>query len=90
MYATHGEYPFGNLIADSYIYEAKRNGIDDIDVALVGLGTVRNTFGKGDITTADAFEVCSLGVGSDGSAGHPIISAYITGKELKLRKRKKG
>ncbi|MDD6094373.1 MAG: bifunctional UDP-sugar hydrolase/5'-nucleotidase [Clostridia bacterium] len=84
MYSAHQEYPFGNLIADSYIYEAKRNGIDDIDVALVALGTVRNTFGKGDITTADAFEVCSLGVGSDGSAGHPIVSAYITGKELKL------
>ena len=84
MTATHGEYPFGNLIADSYIYEAKRNGIDDIDVALVGLGTVRGSFSKGEITTADAFEICSLGVGADGSAGHPVLAAYITGKELKL------
>ncbi|MCR5743857.1 MAG: 5'-nucleotidase C-terminal domain-containing protein [Lachnospiraceae bacterium] len=84
MYATHEEYPMGNLIADSYIYEAEKNGIDDIDVALVGLGTIRNTFAEGDITTADVFEACSLGVGSDGSAGHPLIYAYITGKELKL------
>lgn len=84
MSETHGEYPFGNLIADSYIYEAKRNGIDDIDVAMVGLGTVRGSFTKGDITTADAFEKCSLGVGADKSAGHPIVAAYITGKELKL------
>ncbi len=84
MEATHQEYPFGNLIADAYIYEAKRNGVNDIDVALVGLGTVRGTFNKGEITTSDAFEVCSLGVGEDGSAGHPILSAYITGKELKL------
>ncbi|MBQ0084095.1 MAG: bifunctional metallophosphatase/5'-nucleotidase [Clostridiales bacterium] len=84
MEKNHGENPFGNLIADSYIYEAKRNGVNDIDVAIVGLGTIRGSFSAGDITTADAFEICSLGVGADGSAGHPIIAAYITGSELKL------
>ena len=84
MYATHQEYPMGDLIADSYIYEANEVGVDDIDVALVGLGTIRGSFFKGPITTADAFEICSLGVGSDGSAGHPIAVAYITGEELKL------
>ena len=84
MEATHQEYPFGNLIADSYMYEARRNGITDIDVALVGLGTIRGSFTAGDITTEDAFEICSLGVGADGSAGHPLVSAYITGKELKM------
>lgn len=84
MYATHQEYPLGNLIADSYLYEARRNGINDIDVALVGLGTIRGAFPKGDITVAEAFEICSLGVGADGSAGHPILACWITGKELKL------
>ena len=84
MYSTHQEYPLGDLIADSYIYEAEQNGIHDIDVALVGLGTVRGAFEKGDITIADAFEICSLGVGSDGSAGHPIVSCYLFGWELKL------
>jgi len=84
MYNTHQEYPLGDLIADSYIYEAEKNGIKDIDVALVGLGTVRSSLKKGDITVADAFEVCSLGVGGDGSAGHPIVAGYISGFELKL------
>ena len=84
MYGTHQEYPLGDLIADSYIYEAEKNGITDIDVALVGLGTVRSSFKKGDITVADAFEVCSLGVGADGSAGHPLVAAYVKGKDLKL------
>ena len=84
MYETHKEYPMGNIIADSYIYEAQRNGINDIDVALVGLGTIRKSIKRGNITVADAFELCSLGVGADKSAGHPIVSAYITGKELKL------
>lgn len=84
MYSTHQEYPLGDLIADSYIYEAEKNGINDIDVALVGLGTVRGAFEKGDITIADAFEICSLGVGSDGSAGHPLVCCYLYGWELKL------
>lgn len=84
MYATHDEYPMGDLIADSYLYEAKKNGINDIDVALVGLGTIRGSFSKGDITVANAFEICSLGAGKDNSSGHPIVSAYITGEELKL------
>ena len=84
MYATHQEYTTGDLIADSYLYAAEQAGISDIDVALVGLGTIRGSIRKGDITTADAFEICSLGVGADGSAGHPIVSAWITGRELKL------
>ena len=84
MYSTHGEYNMGNLIADSYIYEAEKNGIYDIDAALVGLGTIRGSIKEGDITVADAFEICSLGVGGDGSAGHPLAAAYVTGKELKL------
>ncbi len=84
MYASHQEYPLGNLIADSYLYEARKNGIDDIDVALVGLGTIRGSFTEGDISVSDAFEICSLGAGEDGSAGHPLLTAYITGRELKL------
>ncbi len=84
MYNTHQEYPLGDLIADSYIYEAEQNGVNDIDVALVGLGTVRGAFEKGDITIADAFEICSLGVGADGTAGHPLVSCYLYGWELKL------
>lgn len=84
MYACHQEFPMGELIADSYLYEAKQNGISNIDVAFVALGTIRGSFSEGDITVADAFRVCSLGVGSDGSAGHPILCGYITGKELKL------
>lgn len=84
MYATHDEYPMGDLIADSYFYEAEKYGYDDIDVMLVGLGTIRGSFFEGDISVADAFNICSLGAGEDGSAGHPLLSAYITGEELSL------
>lgn len=84
MQKLHEEFNIGNLIADSYMYEARANGINDIDVALVGLGTIRGTIMKGPVKLSDAFEICSLGAGSDGSAGHPLIGAYITGAELKL------
>ena len=84
MEAENSEFDIGNLIADSYIYEARRNGIDDIDVALVGLGTIRDSISAGDVCLSDAFRFCSLGVGEDGSAGHPLLTAYITGRELKL------
>ncbi len=84
MYALNEEFPLGDLIADSYIYEARKNGVFDIDVALVGLGTIRESISAGDITVADAFEICSLGVGSDDSAGHPLVCCYVTGRELKL------
>ena len=84
MQERHEEFNIGNLIADSYMHEARANGINDIDVALVGLGTIRGTILKGPVRLSDAFEICSLGAGSDGSAGHPLIGAYITGAELKL------
>lgn len=84
MEECHEEFNIGNLIADSYMHEARANGIDDIDVALVGLGTIRGTILKGPVRLSDAFEICSLGAGSDGSAGHPLVGAYITGAELKL------
>lgn len=84
MYAGQDEFPLGNLIADSYIYEAGRNGINDIDVALTALGTIRGSINKGIVSLSDTFEICSLGAGGDGSAGHPLLTAYISGKELRL------
>ena len=57
---------------------------DPVDVAVVPSGTVRDTYTKGDITVEDVFNSFSLGIGKDGVAGYPLISAYLTGKELKL------
>ncbi len=84
MYATHQEYNIGNFIADSYIFAARNIGIEDIDVAIVSLGTIRSSILEGPLTAADAFRICSLGFGSDGSAGHPLVTAYLSGSELKL------
>ena len=37
----------------------------------------------GEITTSDVFNVSSLGSGGDGTPGYPLISVWITGKELR-------
>lgn len=84
--AQQGEDGLGNLIADSYIYAVREaEGADyvPIDFAVVASGVVRASFAKGDITVSDAFNVSSLGSGGDGTPGYPLISVYITGKELK-------
>lgn len=75
------------LITDSYVYavqQAEGDKYKPIDVALVPAGAIRSTFINGSITVADVFEVCSLGIGSDGLAGYPLISIYLTGEEIKL------
>lgn len=76
----------GNLIADSYIHavrEAEGEDYVPVDFAVVASGVVRASFAQGDITTSDAFNVSSLGSGGDGTPGYPLISVYVTGKELK-------
>lgn len=83
---SQGEDTLGNLLADAYVYavaEAEGEGSDPIDVAVVPNGVIRGSFFKGDITVADAFNSSSLGYGADGQPGYPLVSAYLTGKELK-------
>lgn len=82
----HAEEPLGNLISDAYIYAVKKaEGIDyePVTLAIVPCGTVRNSFVKGDVTVSDAFNTCSLGIGKDKIPGYPLVSVYLTGKELK-------
>lgn len=81
-----GEEPLANLISDSYIYAVKQaEGSDSepVTASIIPAGTVRASFDEGDITVADAFNVSSLGMGADGSVGYPVVSIYLTGKELK-------
>lgn len=82
----HAEDTLGNLISDAYIYAVKKAegaNYNPVAVAIVPTGTIRGSFVKGDITVADAFSVSSLGIGPDNISGYPLISVYLTGKELK-------
>ena len=82
----HREDTLGNLIADSYVYAVQQAEGEDyvpVDFAVVAAGVIRESFTAGEITTSDAFNVSSLGSGADGSPGYPLISVWITGRELK-------
>ena len=84
--AEQEEDTLGSLIADSYIYAVEQaEGADyvPVDFAVVAAGVVRASLARGDITTSDAFNVSSLGSGGDGTPGYPLISVWITGRELK-------
>lgn len=82
----HAEDTLGDLLSDSYIYTVKKTegtNYEPIAAAIIPAGTIRGSFYKGDVTVADSFSAASLGIGEDGISGYPLISVYLTGKELK-------
>ena len=87
MYNKHEELNLGDIMSDAYVYAVENSEYydgDPVDVAVVPSGTVRDTYTKGDVTVEQVYNSFSLGIGKDGLAGYPLISAYLTGKELKL------
>ena len=79
------EIGLGNLLADSYIHTISQiEGADyePITMAVVPSGVIRASLPRGVLTTADVFDTLSLGIGADGTVGYPLVSAYLTGKEL--------
>lgn len=86
IYDQHTEHTLGNILSDGFKYaanQALKDGEAPADFAVVPNGIIRATFNKGDVTVSDVFEVLSLGIGEDGIPGYPLISVYLTGKELK-------
>ena len=87
MSTKHEELNLGDIISYAYVYAVENSDNydgDPVDVAVVPSGTVRDTYAKGEITVEAVYNSFSLGIGKDGLAGYPLISAYLTGKELKL------
>ena len=87
MGTKHEELNLGDIISDAYVYAVENSDNydgDPVDVAVVPSGTVRDTYAKGEITVESVYNSFSLGIGKEGLAGYPLISAYLTGKELKL------
>lgn len=82
----HTEQNLGSFIADAYTYATEKYSSDPhpVDVAVAPAGTIRDSYTLGDITVEQVFNSFSLGIGEDGVPGYPLISAYLTGKELKL------
>lgn len=82
----HTEQNLGSIMADAYTYAVENFSEADtnpVDVAVVPAGTIRDTYAIGNITTENVYNSFSLGIGEDGIPGYPLISVYLTGKELK-------
>ncbi len=85
MYQIHTEHRLGDLISDAYRYAVNRtpSGMEHYaDVGVAPSGTIRDTYYPGNIMVTDVFGSFSLGSGADGTIGYPLISIYLTGKEL--------
>lgn len=83
VYATQHESTLGNLLSDAYYWAGNEESSDPVDVALTAAGVIRDTFPQGEITVSQVFNAASLGIGADGVPGYPLISVYLTGKDLK-------
>lgn len=82
----HQESPLGNLIADSYLSAAKQaegKNYIPVDFTVTANGVIRESLAQGDLTVADVFNVESLGIGADGVPGYPLVSVWLTGRDLK-------
>ena len=82
----HTEHNLGDILSDAYVYAVANSSDFDgntVDLAVVPSGTVRDTYTMGDITVEGVFNSFSLGIGPDGVPGYPLISVYLTGKELR-------
>ena len=76
----------GELVADSFLWAVENleaNAPDVPTVSVTADGVLRADLAKGPIATSQAFDVLSMGVGSDGTSGFPLVGVYLTGKELK-------
>lgn len=76
----------GNLLADSFVYgtmKAEGANYTPVEATVIPAGIVRGSFNVGDVDAAEAYNVLSLGTGKDGEPGYPLVSIYLTGKELK-------
>ena len=76
----------GDFIGESYIAAIQElEGEDYVPIAFAVApdGVIRGSIKQGDITASQAFDILSLGVGADGTPGYPLVSVYLTGKDLK-------
>ncbi len=84
-YAVHTETRLGDLLSDAFIYAADASGYTDdpFEISIAPSGCTRGSFAPGYVSVSDAFNSYSLGIGKDRLSGYPLISAYLTGAEIR-------
>ena len=75
----------GGLVADAFLWTMEELDLagDGPLVAVTADGVLRAPLPAGELTTSQAFDVLSMGVGEDGTSGYPLVSCYLTGEELR-------
>ena len=86
-YGLQENNAIGALVADAFHWAmgnlAAEDGYTGHTVTVTADGVLRAALLTGEITASEAFDVLSMGVGEDGTSGFPLVSVYLTGKELK-------
>jgi 5'-nucleotidase/UDP-sugar diphosphatase len=80
------ETGLGDLVTDAFrfaVRQAEGKNYRNVHIAVTFDGMIRDTFLSGGIAVADIFKVLSLGLGMDDRAGHPLLTFYLTGKEIR-------
>ena len=84
------ETPMGNLVTDAMLYQGARVSGRRVDVAFQADGVIRGNLdparteqNRGHISFYDLAKTIGLGSGPDNKPGYPMISAYLTGTELR-------
>lgn len=83
---NHYNEPLGQFICDAQINAVKQSegeNYEPVDVGIVFDAAIRGSIDKGDITVSEAYNTRSIGCGKDNLAGDPLVSFYLSGKELK-------
>ncbi|MGI6549514.1 MAG: bifunctional metallophosphatase/5'-nucleotidase [Syntrophomonadales bacterium] len=86
MMESRVESGLGDLIADSFraaVREAEGDTGDYLHMAVQPVGEIRASLTAGNLEVDEVFQVLSLGQGPDKTIGYPLVSCYLTGKEIK-------
>jgi len=80
------EVGLGDLIVDGFrraVRLAEKNRPHDPLLVIFPWGHIRDSLLPGLITVDDVFRVLSLGIGPDGRPGYPLVSVWLTGREIR-------
>ncbi len=73
----------GPFLADAIYNYVNDVETENIDIAMIAAGVIRDKMMPGDQTIADLFRIVSLGRGNDNIPGAPLAKVFVTGNELK-------
>ncbi|HPU00920.1 MAG TPA: bifunctional UDP-sugar hydrolase/5'-nucleotidase [Bacillota bacterium] len=81
--APFQETPMGNFATDALRIVAGQKLGERVDFALLPSGLCWKSLGPGKITFKELADITLTGTGSDMLPGHPVVSFYLTGEEVR-------